>query len=580
MIGVNIIYGKNKIGKITDSLPPFSKIKYWNHPSSFFVDNNFIHSNIILPYKDYPIRESSIGGMKLLLEGKVYNFEYESIINHIQLCYSNGVFNTKAYQQYVSSYSGEFIIYVSTQSSIFVFTDCLGRLPVYIYQTSDFLFIGRSLYLLKEQFDVELNPMSVLEYLWCSYPLNFKTLYKNVYRLKGGTIIELSSQAYNYTIEEGKVLNFDERIHDDINSSTEKLTHLFNQACNRITNQKENLPINISLSGGQDSRVVAYSCAQNTKNIFATSFEYMGANADVKLAKEIAALCNINWKSIPVNDSKDLQNELLLAKMGQNYLGMSFILDFYKKIVQDNTAGSLYVTGDGGDKALPYLGETKSNISFEQLVINIANRHTSIPYPIVCKILNISETDFLHHISTILKSYPEQSSNNKSIHFTIYERAHQSFHEGEDRSRSYFWATTPFYDLDFFKYAMAMQDKYKKHYKLYRKFMNEISIPLANIPDASGHSINHPFFQIRKGVQEYFRSTKPTIKNTIRNLGGLKKQVGAVNNTEINETINLLKLNSKTNSIFNMNVLSDFLKIANRDQFNYVLTISKLAEII
>jgi len=73
-----------------------------------------------------------------------------------------------------------------------------------------------------------------------------------------------------------------------------------------------------------------------------------------------------------------------------------------------------------------------------------------------------------------LRLYPETDPASKYVHFLVYERGANFLFEGEDRNR-FFWSTTPFYSIDFFRYAMNCPPEQKTRYNLYRSFLTELA---------------------------------------------------------------------------------------------------------
>jgi hypothetical protein len=68
-------------------------------------------------------------------------------------------------------------------------------------------------------------------------------------------------------------------------------------------------------------------------------------------------------------------------------------------------------------------------------------------------------------------NYPEKTIEGKLAHFKIFERGHNWLFVGEDRSRFFMWSTTPFYSVPFFKASMAIPQRAKRHYLLYKYFL-------------------------------------------------------------------------------------------------------------
>ena len=485
------------------------------------------------PYPAYPVHQFSAGTAQVVLEGVIYNHRLPEIEKIIATQLSSGQVSIAALQVLSSSWSGEWCLWIQADTQLFIINDPLGRLPVYYYNTTAVFLIGRHLRVLADAGLLQPCPKATASVLWSSYFIGHRTPYQQVYRLPGGSGVQVDVATGEAVITFGKSLNFDERTTLPLQQTAEQLAGLFKESCTQIAAAWPG-DIIISLSGGQDSRAVAAALAAarptatraivkgapTMQQLFASSFTMRGAEKDAALAATIAAQLQIPFTTFTINEAPADEALLLQHKMGNNYVGMAFIYSFYRQLLQQYRPGFLYVTGDGGDKALPYLGEQKRRLSMDELVVQLSLRHAMTPVEKVAGLTGIAVNDILQLIYEAVQSYPEADMNNRSIHFAMYERAAQSFFEGEDRSRYFFWATTPFYDLRFFKAAMQVPDHYKKHYRLYRPFQNALNRQVADIPDASGHSINSWKFTLRKRVQEAFRSASPTVKNLVRKMGG------------------------------------------------------------
>ncbi|HQW25433.1 MAG TPA: hypothetical protein PLV75_05730 [Saprospiraceae bacterium] len=584
MIGINIlladnpeILGDQPFQPDSKTLPLvrefFSQPTVTGHPPT-------LHVECILPYPDYPVKVYPGQRFQWLLEGNIYNFTIQEVQIKLEECFISEFPDIQKLQSLVSSLSGEFLMMIRTPLHLYILNDAFGRLPVYTTSSRGFTFFGRSLEWLHHHVKLSLDKTAVFEYLWCSYPLHFKTLYRDVYRYKGGSITGINLQTQAVTVYPGSTFNFDERNDFDPEVNSKRVSSLFLQASQRIVSHSDHWPVNLSLSGGLDSRAVAYGLNYHAANMSASGFLYPGAEDDVVVAEKVATLIGIPWKKYTVARSIQNDNELLHMKMGLNYIGLSFLLDYFKQLRTDHPKGFLLVTGDGGDKVLPYLGEVNAQLSFDQLVQKTAHRNTVIPISILNKILGWTEDEFLHHLAVVLNTYPEKSSNNKSIHFALYEKVHQSFFEGEDRNRHFFWSTTPFYDLDLFAYAMKIPDHQKRYYRLYRHFMNDLSPTLAKLPNDTGTHMHHPRFIAGKMFHELFRATSPEIKTFLKRQTGKSRVVNAVELAERQICLELISGNPDLEALIDTDHLKSLLRIANSEQYAYVLTLSQLAKVL
>ncbi len=514
------------------------------------------------------------------MEGIAYNVSTKELEALVQQVFGGEKVDIKEVQALTSGWTGEWCLWVQKGASLYIINDKLGRLPMYWYQTNTHFFAGRHLGLLAENQLLCPDQMSVASLLWSGYLIGHRTLYKDVKRLPGGSFIHIQLNSGSAVVNEGSPFNFDERNSQPLKQQAEQLAWLFRQGCTRIAGSWPGT-VNISQSGGQDSRAVAVGFREAIpgERLIASSFVMQGSERDASLGNTIAAALQIPFTSYKVQGSAADEHELLANKMGMNYVAMAFIHDFYKQMLAKN-GNFLYVTGDGGDKALPYLGEKNPGISLDQLVVQLSRRHATTPVEKVAALTGIRTEELLQVIYNTVSAYPEQEVNNKSIHFTIYERAVQCFFEGEDRSRYFAWATTPFYDLDFFRAAMKVPDAYKKHYTIYRPIQNALSKTIADIPDASGHSINSWKFIARKGVQELFRSAPPSVKNIVRKLGGVAIAVNTGTEAGHQELIQRLKAFKEMSNILDPEAVSVFFATSNQEQYQYVRTLILLDQFL
>jgi asparagine synthase (glutamine-hydrolysing) len=529
------------------------------------------------PYSSYPLHHFSVNGVQVVLEGIIYN-QHMAVVEKSISHQLSGDTSATALQLLTASWSGEWYLWVQNGSELIIINDPLGRLPVYYYSTNNHFYIGRHLGVLANAGLLQPCPKAAASFLWSSYYIGHRTPYQQVFRLAGGSVVQVNLHTGESLFTFGKSLNFDARSNKPLQQTADELAELFKQACAQMATAWPG-HINISLSGGQDSRAVASALAaaqpklDPLKQLFASSFTMHGAEKDATLAATIAAQLHIPFNEFSIEDLPEDEDVLLQNKMGMNYVGMAFIHSFYRKMLQKYPAPFLYVTGDGGDKALPYLGETKHNLSLDELVNQLSMRHAMTPVEKVALLTGMAVNDILQLIYEVVRCYPEAEMNNRSIHFTIYERAAQSFFEGEDRSRYFFWATTPFYDLNFFKAAMLVPDHYKKHYRIYRLFQNALNRQIADIPDASGHSINNWKFVLRKGVQEAFRSAPPSLKNLVRKMGGKSISINQSSITEQQALLTQLQSSPALLQTLDANAVQKFLPTANQEQYLHLRTL-------
>jgi len=334
----------------------------------------------------------------------------------------------------------------------------------------------------------------------------------------------------------------------------------------------------LSLSGGLDSRAIL-SAFDNLKLPIKCA-TYSDADhlveKDVEVAKQLAGIYNSELEIVELQKSKGKDVlELLQIKMGMNYLGMSFILPFFKKINKNNLS---CFTGDGGDKVLPDLRPNKNISGINNLIKYIISQNKIFSLNDVVKILHIDKNEILEELRKILKSYPEKSMKQKYVHFLISERTMKWLFEGEDRNRNFFWSVSPYYSYKFFDYAMNCPDEMKKDYKLFRLFLERLSPEMAAVNNANWDipvtSEKLKIFFLKNKIRSLIpQSIKKNIKS------GFKK-----NNYLINYKAAVVECFGKQfkacdylNSVFNIDELKK-IKYLTEDEFYYLFTLTSVIE--
>ncbi len=579
MIGVNIFIDKTQLAE-----HPIQCL--WQGPLKnaigAVVKTPSLSLSFDKPYESYPYQFLNINGYDVVIEGLIYNrkqFEIEAVFSQYLMGLKP---DSKGLAAAMAQWSGEWVCWFFKDKQITIISDRFGRLDTFCMFTDNSLFVGRSLNWLSKKTELEPDRLAVATYLWCCSPIGQMNLYKNVNRVAGNSIIEIDLSTGKSSYIPGQPYNFDVRQEQTVMQAATNLSGLFLQASKRMIDAWQGSPINISLSAGQDSRAVASAFVQmGNDRVFASSYLDSSSAKDVKGATEIAGILNLPYKAYPINDKPEYEQELIEKKMGMNYISMSFILDFNKQLLSDHPKGFLYVTGDGGDRTMPYIGETNSNMGLDELTRKILYRNSAMSLSQVEKLSGIKEDDFLHFLHSIMAAYPEQNNNNKSIHFNFYERAINQFMSGEDRSRYYFWTATPFYDLDFFNAAMQVPDSLKKGNKMFREFQNILNRQVADVPDGKlGYSINSMPFKIKKLGYEWFRSSPQWVRAPLRKIGGIHVNTNSFSDAERQAMVADLKQFTSMAKVLNPEEVKVFLPTANLNQYAYIRTLVELKKFI
>jgi asparagine synthase (glutamine-hydrolysing) len=342
--------------------------------------------------------------------------------------------------------------------------------------------------------------MGMAQHLLLGFPLGERTLLEGVKRVAPGTYLRIDPRGGEIHEASAPAAVFGRR-DDRARSASEEahtLAGLFGDACRaRSAPHGGNV---VSLSGGADSRCVA-ACLHRDRIPFrcVTFLDSEGTSAaDVEVAARLATLLEAPWHSVRLRaPSRAGQLHLLRLKSGLNPLSMAHLIPYLEEVQRIFGAGISFLTGDGGDKLLPDLRADASVVDAERTATELLQAHQVFSPREVEAITGVVGAEVLAELRRRLDSYPEERWPDRRVHFEILERAYKWLFEGEDRNRSYFWSTTPFYSTPFFLAAAGCAGEHKAHRVLQRDFLLEISPAAASVEYAGvGAAMTSPAFRV------------------------------------------------------------------------------------
>jgi asparagine synthase (glutamine-hydrolysing) len=465
--------------------------------SNFKVQYISKQEKLIILFKDgnnYPYEVIETGKYIVLVEGKIYGINPATdkyFIENVDTLFteSSNIFakKLKVSLDFFHSLDGEFVIYIVDKRGehVLVINDYLGRLPLYFFNQKRFV-LSRDLALMdKLTTGLVFNESAVYQYMRLGFPLGNQTLFYDTERLAPSSFIRISNE--NILIQPGKI-NLSE-LENSFPVNEEPVENLYEIFKNSLKKRLEtNDKVVLSLSGGLDSRAILGQAEKEKFHFELASFEYDNPiiQNDIQVVKQFSKLYQRTPSIQKINEwSPEFFDEMTLLKTGMNYLGMSFILHFLRKLAINY---QMMITGDGGDKTLPYLFPLHHDKHFEKLLIKQNQFSKS---KIIESFFAFKIKPFEDEIMQYLKDIPEKRNEMKYKHFLLFERGRNWLFEGEDRNRNYLWSTTPFYSPQFFKMAHSIPEKEKEKYKLFRDFTKLIDHHLNEIPNANwGFSLN------------------------------------------------------------------------------------------
>ncbi|UWG50171.1 Asparagine synthase (glutamine-hydrolyzing) [Halalkaliarchaeum sp. AArc-CO] len=478
-------------------------------------------------YASYPIRTVEDDEYFVCFEGKQYATDLSR--SDLLTVGENVIRNRREWiSDWIGSSDGDFVVYALEKDSgtVGIVNDVFGRLPLYVSERDGQIIITRENKFLRECIDgIDIDRLGIAQSLLFGFPLGTRTLWKGVDKIDGGSLLRYLPES-GLQRERLHWFDFGKTLAEkrSVEENARLLAKSFQQSCRHRANSATSTVV--SLSGGHDSRSVAAGYHSSGSSFSAATFapastdDRSGTTADVEIARKTANALGVDWHRFVLSSPVSEDFRLLLSmKGGMNPFTNAETLDFFRRLRAEFGSDITYVTGDGGDKAIPDLSPPQEIESFEELVSYLF-RAESIVFPLkrVITLTGVSEAELRDSVIARFQSYPESNPSDMFVGFKIRERGFNWLNEGEDRNRSYFWSTSPFYSLPFFRKAMAIPAEQKQHNRLYRAFLRQLWPEATLLKDANFHvSMASPLYP---GVQRSlsFLAAHPRIEDIVTSI--------------------------------------------------------------
>jgi asparagine synthase (glutamine-hydrolysing) len=545
MPGLTVVHGTDGLddASLSKSLESVRFLDWYEVDEDLRDSNTYVGH---VGYEEYPVETVEYDGGLAVLEGYLYDVEdTEDELRKVAGWMKDG--GTERLEEWLGSRDGDFVVLTVDEESgdIRVLTDVLARLPIYCTTIGDTTVISRELKFARSVAEelgepAALDRIAAGQMLLFGYTLGTRTLYSDIERVSPGTMLRVDGEGVS--TERIHEYNFDTYDYADrsIEENAEELANLFIEACerrSRIADQHI-----ISLSGGLDSRAVAAGYWRAGVSTTAATFTAGdGDNEEANVAEIVADELDIPWTRYTVPRSDRATSLLLDTKQGMNYLGMSFIYEFFERLREDVGPAS-YVTGDGGDKVLENLTPGSKPASERELVETIIESNSIFSLETAAEMAGISTEELRNSVRERVRSYPESDTTNLYVHYLLRERGMNWLTHGEDRNRYYYPSVAPFYARPVYEYAMNCPANQKRGRKLYRAFLEALSPEMVEIRNANfGAPINSTEYALKKRLYEEL-GRLPGLRKTIVSL--INREYGQ-SHPEMTDPINELLRDDK-----------------------------------
>ncbi|MCK4752010.1 MAG: hypothetical protein KAS75_01090 [Planctomycetes bacterium] len=443
-------------------------------------------------YDEYPVYTFENETYFICLEGRIYeNDDLDVRLNSLaEKIFRRDDSSKDDIAHWLLNTDGDFIIVIlhKRENEIVIINDVFARLPLYYFVQDERIIVSREIKFIESILGgIRYDQMGIAQFLLFGYTTGIRTLFDDISYLLPGTLIRVNFNTEKIEVDNVSEFNFEEMANESDTSeeNINELTDSFRLACqNRCSSYANNI---LALSGGLDSRAVAACLADKKADVI--SVTRLSANKkellDVEIAKEVAGQLKLKWELVSPACPRGSELLMLLKmKSGMNSLEMGFTVPFLEKVKDAYGPGTIYFTGDGGDRIKPHVKSLTTLNDTTDLVDYIIAQNQLFTLDEVSALTGIPAGEISEEIKNTVLSYPETDLEQKYVHFMIYESAFKWVFEGEDRNRYYFWSVTPFYSVHFFNNAMRCSENSKAYYDLYRKFLLMLAPEASTIDNA------------------------------------------------------------------------------------------------
>lgn len=478
-------------------------------------------------YPSYPVRVVEDETYVCCFEGKSYNKKLDR--DHLLTIADRALTGDRRWlESLIETTDGEFVCYAFEKETgaLAVVNDAFGRLPVYVSERDSVVSISREIQVLLDWFDdLDIDDVGIAQSLAFGFTIGDRTLWEGIKKLDGGSLLQYHPETgvtrnrlhwFDFDTEDNSATGkTDER---SIEENAQAVAESFAAACKRRGSELSTTVV--SLSGGHDSRAVAAGYRKSGQSFSTATFATAGGGnaVDVRVARETAEALDVDWQQFELSRPGTPEIRTLLSlKAGMNPFTNAAMVEFLQSLHAETGSDVTYVTGDGGDKAIPDLSPSKSLDDVADLVSYLAEKETIVfPLDRVETMTDVSAATLRETLRRRVESYPESTPAGKYIGYKVRERGFNWLNEGEDRNRAFFWSTTPFYSLPFFREAMQVPPAQKSDNQFYRAFLEELWPGALRIQDANFRlPMSSPLYPLlQRGLA--FLGAHPKIEDLVR----------------------------------------------------------------
>lgn len=285
-------------------------------------------------------------------------FAHGSLYQDKELCnYFLDIRSEKEFVKKVRQVNGQFSVIFEDENRLLVAVDRLRSFPLFYTLYNGELYLTDEVDSLRPYRPFNLSPQQEQEFAHLGYTLGHNTLIKEVYQLQAGEYLVFENGTVRTAFYHSHLDGVE--VERSLSEWKSQLKQIINNVAQRLVKKLNGRPVAIPLSGGYDSRLIAYMLyKQNYTNVLCFTYGKPTENEELKHSQQIAKTLGYQWlfvDYIKFADTNYITDPLFLSycKYVTQYSSCYFYQEFpairyliTEQMIDPNT---VFLPGHSGD---------------------------------------------------------------------------------------------------------------------------------------------------------------------------------------------------------------------------------------
>lgn len=258
----------------------------------------------------------------IAVKGYLYTSDASYYQDEELLTYFSMIDSESTFVQKLKEANGLFSVTLQCEDKLFAAVDRLRSFPLYYCTKNNHLHLTDEIESLRNIVSFTLSPESEKIFSHLGYTLGNKTLLENVFQIQAGEYIVFQAGTVKTAFYHSHV-NFTDISRDFVECKS-LLKQIINNVGCRLVKHLDGRPVALPLSGGYDSRLIAYMLYKNKyTNVLCFTYGKPTDNDELNNSQQIAKTLGYEWLFVDYIEHADT-----------NYIKDSLFIDYCKYVTQ------------------------------------------------------------------------------------------------------------------------------------------------------------------------------------------------------------------------------------------------------